>query len=246
MSKKAASDESTVEVQVVLDETPYEEQLESSKLVLEQAQFLLEDEIGYATALRTQRRTLSGLLAIVIGLGVFRIDLYGSPDDVPLLPSWSILFIRILLVVAVFFILWGTWSLYSERPVSHDGSAAPREGDPERPSRVPLLEEGKGSAALCVLDLDRKYRRTLEKARPLDTVRARTLILGVAYDRLATANRRIRYRIQKGKVRLFVSMILLLGAFLLYSWTLGERDGLQEAPTPEEATEDDRGTDARA
>lgn len=219
------------------DHVSDEQQYQSSLLVFEQAEYLLNDEIGYATALRTQRRTLSGLLAIVIGLGIFRFDLFGSIEDQPLVPEWALWTIRILITIAIPLIIYGTWSLYSERPIIEADEIEPES---------PVLEDGKSSAALCVLDLERKYRKTLEQAPPLLTIRARTLILSVAYRRLSRANRRVRYRIQRGKKALFLGMIVVFSVFVLYTWTSGVAHGCDKGTeTPAEAATgvDDRAVD---
>ena len=187
------------------------ELLESSRLLFEQAKYLLDDEIGYAESLRETRKTTSTLLAIVLGLGFFKITFFGSEKDLVLLvPVWAYYLSATILTLAVAVLLYGAWLLFSERSFRFL---------PPPPRHA--LEIGKSSAALAVLDIDRPYRKALEQSSPLFTVRVKTLVLQLAYNRLATANRRVRYRIDLGRKAIFLGLGMVFFAFLLYLWTIG-------------------------
>lgn len=203
----------TDESKITEAELTDEQRCESASLLLDQTRYLLDDELNFAEVLRGSRKTISGLLLIVIGIGFFRMDLFGDKEQVPLIPVWAIWTIRSLFTLATFMILYGTWKLYSDRPIRYK----------EVEDKVlPGLEKGKTSASLSVLDLERHYRKILEECQPYYVMRVKNLIYGLAYRRLARANRRVRYRVESGKKWIFLGLILVFLGFLFYIWTVGE------------------------
>lgn len=193
--------------------------LESAKLLYNQAEFLLNDEIRFAAALRMQRSTTATLLVVVVGIGLFRISFYGTRDDILLIPTWAMFATATLFSLAAMFVLSGTWNLFSERPlIGSDPALALDKGEIAHVHSA--LASGKSDAALSVLHLSRRHRKILERASPLIVVRAQAMILRVAYERLAAANRRVRYRIERGRSHLLVGLALVFVAFVLYFWSI--------------------------
>jgi hypothetical protein len=193
-----------------------DQRVEQAKLLYEQAEYLLNDEIGFANSLRDTRRTSAGLVAVVVGIGIFRLDLFGSMSGELRLSAWIVLSICGLLTIAAGFILGGLWLIYTDRPI---GYRKKMERDLERDGHeVPTLEQGKGSAALAVLDIDSRWRRILRKAEPSLVYQAKAFIFGLAYRRLAKANRRVRERIIRGRTLVFWALICVMLAFVLYIW----------------------------
>ena len=106
--------------------------------------------------------------------------------------------------------------LYTDRPLGYEKRHAPEH-------EYPALEKGKGTAALAILDLNQRFWKIFQNADPLLTLRARTLIFGVAYRRLAKANRRVRNRIDRGRTLIFFALVIVFIAFLTYIWGVSIR-----------------------
>jgi len=191
--------------------------LESCRQVLEQAEYLLEDEIRYSGTLRASRNTVSTLLLIVVGIGLFQMDLFGGSSDTLRVELWALWTIRALMSGATALVLLGVYWLYTERPRQ-------RKHDEEIASN-PILrpqpfQSGNATAALAVLHVNRDLRERMETRDEAYAVRIRTRILGIAYERLVAKNRRVRYRIEVGRRWLFSGVVVLFSAFLVYLWGL--------------------------
>lgn len=205
-----------------------DDEYKSSELLYEQAEYLLNDEIHYANTLRLQRSTTAGLLVVIVGIGLFRFELFVDKDATLPIATFPLFLISVLFTFAAILITAGTWVLFSERPIikrakDREKSVEADPDDGESPFIHRQLSEGKSSAALAVLNLHRHYRKLLEGADPVMVIRARTLILKVAYKRLAAANRRVRYRIEKGQGLLFSGLVVVFIAFLVYIWAISAR-----------------------
>lgn len=174
------------------------ERLRSAELVHEQAEYLLNDEIGYAAALRDSRKTASGLLAIMIGVGIFRIDLYRSADHVLAIGPWWAIVVRACFVLSVVFVAIGAFLIFTER----------------NPFRKKTSING---AALSILFLKPEIVKQLHLAPPHKVLRIRTEGLRLAYTRLRDSNRRIRRRIESGTACVLVGVFFVLLGFVLYT-----------------------------
>jgi len=186
----------------------------SAKVLVDQAKYLLDDEIRYADSLKSTRRSLGALLLALIGLGLIKVDLFASPEEVLIVSPWGLWVIRIISVAAACSMVIAFYWLYTERPALFIG----RQAKHARQTKV-QRDHGKG-AALSVLDLDSDWRRKLEKAEDAIVQAAYARGLAIAYERLSAANRRVRYRIEVGKRWVFAGFLLLLASLGLYTWSI--------------------------
>ena len=201
---------------------------QSSREVLEQTLFLLNDEISYSETLRSSRNTIASLLAVLLGLGIFKVELWGAPGEVRKVDSGSLLVIRACLTGAVLCSLVGVLYLFTERP----GRAAVSKEENENPVLKPAnFQRNESSAAMAVMFLKPKFRKRIEEMPPNLAIKVRTRIAEIAYDRLSRKNRRVRYRIELGRRWLLGSLAFVMVAFVTYLWSESER-GTEHA-TPE-------------
>lgn len=177
---------------------------ESVRLLHEQAEFLLRDEIAYAANLRDNRRTVSTLLALVVGIGVFKVDFFRPSTHTLVLDETWFLLIRVLFLGAVLLVLVGAYFIYTERPIVRDlGASTSRPG-----------------GALAVLFLREEILDQFV-ARPADEVwRMKTGGLRLAYTRLRDANRRVRRRLALGTMLGLLGLGLALVGFGVYTLTV--------------------------
>ena len=92
-----------------------------------------EDEVRHADTLRDRRKVYATLLALVAGLGVFRLSWTRSPDEVPAIDVWWLdVLVRVLLSTTLAFFVPAAYFLFTERSIvtaSHDpGEGSPRTG----------------------------------------------------------------------------------------------------------------------
>lgn len=170
----------------------------------EQAEYLLNDEIAYAESLRATRRTLSTLLLVVVGVGIFRFDLFRQADEVLAVPVWAAWTIRVVFVVAFLAFVSGVYFVYTERGLLREF----------RPSTE------RTGAALSVLYLRQDVLDEFMERPPLDVLRMRTEGLRLAYRRLRASNRRVRRRLASGTALLLAGLFLVLLGFVLYTFAV--------------------------
>lgn len=192
----------------MLPAPPPTETLESARLLHDQAQFLLGDEAAYAASLRDYRKMASGLLAIVISIGIFRLELTRPPGEVLAVPVWTAVAIRCLLPAAVLLILAGSYFIYTERGFFREFAFL---NPPPPPGR---------GGALAILYLRQDVLADFSEKPPLEVVRMKTDGLRLAYIRLRDANRRVRARLAAGTALVFAGLVLILLTFALYTLTM--------------------------
>jgi len=180
------------------------EPLKSAEYLYQQSEYLLNDEISYAASLRDARKTASGLLIIIIGIGLFRFEMFRAPGTIPTVPVWASAVIRVLFVFALGLLGAGGYWIYTERPMWKELRRT----------------EQSGGSALSVLHLDAPTVKRLELTRPVDVLLWRTSTMRLAYERLRERNRRVRRRIAGGMAFVFTGFVLVFAAFVLYTVTV--------------------------
>lgn len=183
--------------------------LASATSLHDQAQYLLDDEVSYATSLRDARRTLSGLLVLAVGVGVFRLELFRAPGEILVLPMWSAWTVRGLFSLAFVFVLFAAYFIYTERDITVELADDTAIDDPPRP---------KGSA-LSVLYLKEEVLNQFFAKSPIEVMRMRTEGLRLAYIRLKDRNRRVRRRTAKGVLWAIAALVLVAVAIVMYNVT---------------------------
>lgn len=180
------------------------ESLRTAELLHDQAQYLLNDEISYAASLKDSRKTASGLLILVVGIGIFRFEMYRPAAHVSTVPAgWSDV-IRWLFFVALCLLGYGGYRIYTERPLWKEFWRNPKSS----------------GSALSVLNLRQEVLESFQAKTPLETMRMKTDGLRLAYTRLRDANRRVRARITSGTSFVFSGLLLVLLAFGVYTFTV--------------------------
>lgn len=178
----------------------------SATKLYEQVKYQLDDEVSYATALREHRKTMTTLLVLAVGIGVFRFDLFRSADQVLVVPTWSATVIRVLFSAALVVLLYGTYQLYTERSLFRELTRA-------RGAR------GAGGA-LSILYLNQAVIDDARIKPPHEVEWLKTDALRLAYLRLKKANKFVRRRLAIGTMALFIGSILVLIGFCFYTLTV--------------------------
>lgn len=166
----------------------------------------LRDQIDFAESLKNHRKALSAFLALLVGLGIVRLDLHRSPDEVLAVPNGALLAIRILLTLGTIVLIIGAAYLFTERPILW-GQRKTRRSNP-------------GSGALGYLYLSKRDLAIIERLPPDLAIRARTRAIRRAYRELVPANRRVRARLVVSTFWLIGGMGLYGSGFLVYFWAL--------------------------
>lgn len=77
---------------------------------------LWKDQVAFAETLVEKRKTLSSMLAIVVGLGVFRIQFTQKADEVPAVSGIALALVQWVLLAALLAFMIGAYFLYTQRP----------------------------------------------------------------------------------------------------------------------------------
>lgn len=181
-----------------------DDEYRSATLLFEQAKYLLDDEIQYAHSLREGRRTAAGLVLIVIGIGLFRINLYDDSASLAV-PHWAAMAIRLIMIAAYAALLVGVYLIHTERRVL----------------RELLPRASQRGGALSVLHLTDRVLDDFRIRPPIEVLSMATDGLRLSYRRLRDANRRVRRRIVSGTCSVFVGLFLVFCAFAIYTLTWG-------------------------
>lgn len=176
--------------------------LASAESLHDHAKFLLEDQINYATSLRDTRKTISTLLAVIVGIGVFRLEFTKNPGDITIIQAGSLLAIRILFTAAVILFGIGGYFLYAERGI--------------------LSEFGRtrSGGALSCLHFNATSFAQFEELPPFLVMRIRTRSLRLAYELLKASNLRVRRRLLYGWMFQYTGLATVFLSFLIYFWTM--------------------------
>ncbi|MBO6740281.1 MAG: hypothetical protein JJ916_10510 [Phycisphaerales bacterium] len=73
----------------------------ATKVCNEISQLRWDDEVEYAETLRDRRKMYTTLLALIVGLGVFKIELYADPKFIQVKPDITIGFVKTFIFFAV-------------------------------------------------------------------------------------------------------------------------------------------------
>ncbi|MFM9957685.1 MAG: hypothetical protein ACKVZJ_06395 [Phycisphaerales bacterium] len=181
--------------------------LKSAQSLHDQALFLLEDEISYANALRESRKTATTLIALMVGVGIFKLDLYRDPGQELAVPPVAWWWIRACFCSALLGVLLGAYFIYTERGWDREFSQT--------------SDGGKKGGALSILFLSPTVLKEYHEKGPIEVMRMRTDGIRFAYSRLRDANRRVRKRIAIGTMLVILSLAFVLVGFVLYVWMVG-------------------------
>ncbi|HRQ73585.1 MAG TPA: hypothetical protein PLU35_11205 [Phycisphaerales bacterium] len=211
---------------------------DTANQVYQHVRLLWEEEAAFAEDLVEKRKTFSTILTILVGLGLFRVQLYRRADEVMVLGPWAALIIKVLAVVALSFFALGVWWLYTQRPIVRGGCRRvwheslrwgrylwrlARSGDNEereraKPDSLPPPPWPRGRAIEAVLpdneELDDWFVLT-----PLQAAQARTAQLREAYRSLRVQNQRVYARLRAALASLMAGFLLVLAILFVYTWS---------------------------
>ncbi len=175
----------------------------NARLVYEHWLLLWHDEVAFASAIRTKRKTYSLGLALFAGLGFFKVEWYKPAEFEAVLGlTWTGVSIRILLFLALISILISAYRLFTERGVEKNPSVA-------EPSH------GRANTAL-MLSSDTVKQCMEAPEHEVWLIRIASLKQG--YERLVEANQRVNLRIKSGLFWMFLAYLLLLITLIVYTW----------------------------
>lgn len=190
--------------------------MRAAELLHDQAEYLLNDELGYASSLRDARRTLSTVIAVIVGIGVFRIELSRPENHVPTIPPWAEGLVRLMFILALLAILFGAYYIHTERALHREFAS--------------LKSQKRSGGALSVLYLRQEVFERFLTLPPLDVIKMKAEGLRLAYSRLRDANRRVRARLAIGTFWIFAGVVLVLTAFAIYTSTVDYAKGSTNEP----------------
>ncbi|MCL4741490.1 MAG: hypothetical protein KJZ54_04730 [Phycisphaerales bacterium] len=212
--------------------------LDTAHQVYQHVRLLWEEEAAFAKDLVDKRKTFSTILTILVGLGLFRVQLYRRADEVMVLGPCAALAIKILSVIALVFFALGVWWLYTQRPVVRGGCRRAwhevrrwgrylwqlaRSGDNEergrtKPDSLPPDPWPRGRAIEAVLPEDEELADWFVLT-PLQTAQSRTAQLREAYRSLRVQNQRVYARLRAALASLMAGFLLVLAILFGYTWS---------------------------
>ncbi|TVQ50292.1 MAG: hypothetical protein EA377_14445, partial [Phycisphaerales bacterium] len=206
-------------------------------LIDERQRMLWDDAVQYASALREYRKVVASLLLVLIGIGIFRIELFRPPGEELAIDAQSLFWIKVLFSVVIACFILSAYFMFTERreirprlgELLHIVGARLR-GRPRVPRNAAricfrLRRRLRGDPselsgrAISELELssDEAEIEALYQSDPTATLRERTEALTWAYDRLVESNRRVRKRLGLSTFLLFLAFTLVFGTFLVYT-----------------------------
>ena len=190
--------------------------------LFEHAKFVWDEEIAYAETLRTRRNLYGTGLALVAGLGIFRLDPLISEDQVFVVsaPGWRA-FILILIFFSLFVFLMGGFRLYtSGSPTAQETAIL------EKLKLVPTSRSKRGrplpkrrrvprASSLLVLRSDVEEALLVADTATAKVIRAKNL--QIATRLLRESNRRVSNRIRSAGLYIglgYTSLVIAVAVYL--------------------------------
>lgn len=201
---------------------------------------LWEDQVEFAKTLVERRRVLSTVLAVIVGLGIFRIDLFRSSGDKLVVCEESLLAIRASLTLSCLFfglggyllfsqnstgrrfVVWGFRSVKAYFSMIYRKSRAPsrEEQDKQKMELVefPSTKISRASVAMWASPETSEEWASLDersaKIVRLERLRAASLELG-------RRNERVAGRLRESLICLCLGFFFVFVALLSYLWSIG-------------------------
>ncbi len=211
---------------------------EEAMLLLDQTRYLVDDERSFGQKLTDDRKIKLSLLALVIGLGLMKLDSVNAIASVvanhPVMRvPVAILIFSTLVGFSLSILLISTerdpltprlakmfsWLLgFVKRPVR------------EPPPQIPPNPKTLFTAALSVLYTDQDEIDALDEE--LESIKIRIEQYRTAYIKLAIANRRVRRRLERGTLCLLCAFYSVIIIFSLIGW-----DSLTQTTDEQELSE---------
>lgn len=95
---------------------PKEEQIKAAEATYEHVRMLWDNQVDCAKDLTEKRKNLSAMMAILLGLGLFRLQLFRRQDEVLAVPGWAASCVLASSVLAMLAFTIGGYLLYTQRP----------------------------------------------------------------------------------------------------------------------------------
>jgi ABC-type multidrug transport system fused ATPase/permease subunit len=212
-------------------------------LIDERQRMLWDDAVQYASALREYRKVVASLLLVLIGIGIFRIELFRSPGEELVIATRPLFWIKVLFTAVIACFTLSAYFMFTERR-----EIRPRLGGllhiigTKLRSRTRQYRAARKVVRICFhlrrwlrgnpsefsgraiseleLSSDEAEIKEHYDADPTETLRDRTDALAWAYDRLVESNTRVRKRLGLSTFLLFLAFVLVFGAFLVYTWSI--------------------------
>lgn len=213
----------------------------SDEHVYEQIRMLWDDQVAYAQSLREGRRTMSSLLLVIVGIGIFRMELFRAPEaTVPTVGEGALLGIRVCFTVAIVCFLLAAYFMYTERAQIMERwseraltelrrrvryamywarASTPADLGRLRELKKPIPAPFTGRA-ISSLELTSEEVDDLFIKHPTDVRRDQINRLRIAYEHLAAANLRVRSRLGRGGFFVAIAYVAVFLGFLMYNWSI--------------------------
>ena len=217
----------------------HERELAAATLVFEHVKCLWDDQVDLAQTLMEKRKTISTTLAIVVGLGFFRVQFSQNANDVPSLQAEALLTVQILLTCAIVAIMCGAYLLFTQRPnvrrflhwawdltrrfvlTMLRKARAPNQEDRDKVG-MPAPKETPWPAgrALGASLPDEEELSDWFSQDSVSVMKTKTERLREAYKGLRTRNLRVSNRIRDAIIGLFLGYFLVFCALMVYLWSI--------------------------
>lgn len=213
-----------------------ENELKAAESVLEHVRMLWDDQVALAESLVEKRKALSSMLAIIVGLGVFRIQFTQKADEKLIIEGQALSCVQWCLICALSAFLVGGYFLYTQRPAIRRCCLWACDGgwrwckylyrlarlDPNSPERVeidpPTPPKWPTGRAISLLLTEGELLDDWMYMEHLYVVQSRAERLREAYESLTRQNRRVANRLKNALICLFFGysfVFVALGRYIL-------------------------------
>lgn len=202
-------------------------------------QFLWNDQEEFARGLVERRKVLSAVLAVIVGLGIFRVDLYRTPTEVAVVGDTMLVVVKGLITVSLLGFGLGGYLLFTHKSTARTflkwlgrycreyfwmllrkaRSETLQEAETHTMGKVALPEMTRlRSSSLVIPD-----HESVTMWVKLDESEARLMRLErqlAAYRELRDRNSRIAFRLRQSIAFLFAGFFFAFWAVVSYLWSL--------------------------
>ncbi len=228
--------------------------------IFEQVKTLWDDQADLAETLRNRRKVLSSLLAVLLGLGLFKLEFWAPEGRTAIIDGRSVPFFRWLIVSAICLFTLAVYFLHTQRPTLRRIAYAIwhclkrrtkwlylKARAPERSQEIkvdpppkPRWPEGR---SLSTVLPDNEDLEDWCSMAPIELIFMRAERLRAAYDDLRSKNLRVSRRLKEGIFCTILGFLTTFAGITIYVFELTDSDNDARIRQQSEAQNDvKRGT----
>lgn len=210
----------------------------SAQLVCEHVAALWDDQVTLAGTLIEKRKNLSTMVAVLVGLGVFRFQIWRRSSEIIIVSPEGLLILKVTTALALLAFAGGLYFLYTQRPYVRRFSLwcfdwicvlikycyhlgrAKSQAEADNIKLVAPKERWSRGRAIHILLPDKELLDDWLALTPDDIYVERAKRWRQAYRSLKAQNKRVSSRLQSALFLFLIGIFLVFLSFGVYLWTM--------------------------